>query len=1003
MTHAFKPDDPRLTAYLLGELETDEARALETALREDESLRDALAQIRETLALIEDSGAFAAETPGLSAEQRARVQEPPVEINERPRGVVIRWRLWAPALAAAALLALTVGLGWFRAPETMAPAETATTAAADALRERLAASDDRIEEAEAPPLAAAKEDRDQAVAAPDPVTEAVKKSRPTLEIAARPPQDEAAALEKQEASATPPMEVLEKTVSREESRQAARLRPAVPPTPSRAAPTEPKPVQALADTSASESEAPIVGAEAGRTAQEADAEPTPIFEEAQAAAGAPTPQETVAEADTPQSTPEPRADFAAFLKEPWATAGKPGPKQTVAEAELLVRVMGPDGTPLPGATVTLIGPAMRQSLTANDERFVRFVGLEKLQSLTANDEGIAHFLQLEKGRYRIRAELRGFIAVVHSDFQLKGKAEKKLTMQVSLDPWDHVDMADIAEELVRTAETHYPNSSFSSFAFDSPGRQAPTSEPAPNVTKKARGERINRIASPSLAEAKRKKDLAESIGLSRAFSDEDDRGEGFNTEDYAKIDENEFISTLDDPLSTFSIDVDTASYANMRRFLRQGRRPPVDAIRIEELINYFSYDDPEPRGEHPFSINVEAAAAPWAPSHRLMRVGLQAKRIPADKRPPANLVFLLDVSGSMNSPHKLPLLKQALGMLVENLTKRDRVAIVVYAGAAGVVLEPTRGDNQQAIMEALERLRAGGSTNGAAGIERAYQLAADHFIKGGANRVILATDGDFNVGVADRGSLIRMIEQKAKTGVFLTVLGFGMGNLKDATLEQLANKGNGSYAYIDDEAEARKALVEEIGGALFTVAKDVKIQVEFNPLEVGAYRLIGYENRKLAHQDFNDDTKDAGEIGAGHSVTALYELIPAGAEDAPKVDALKYQAQTEATNAALSGELLTLKLRYKRPDEDTSRLLETPVREQGLDLGQASDNLRFAAAVAAFGMKLRDSQYVKDFDLEALLALARESQGADELGYRSELMDLIELARPLLKPDDTQR
>lgn len=369
-----------------------------------------------------------------------------------------------------------------------------------------------------------------------------------------------------------------------------------------------------------------------------------------------------------------------------------------------------------------------------------------------------------------------------------------------------------------------------------------------------------------------------------------EKADGFNTEQYDRIYENPFLKVDKNPLSTFSIDVDTASYANIRRYLNNNSRPPKDSVRIEEMINYFSYDYPAPKGDDPFSVNVEIGSCPWKGKHRLVRIGLKGKEIPANQRPSSNIVFLLDVSGSMMYGNKLPLLKKGLKLMVQNLHENDRVAIVVYAGASGLVLPSTSCEKKNTILEALDKLRAGGSTNGGAGIQLAYKVAIENFIPGGTNRVILATDGDFNVGTTGRGDLIRLIQEKAKSKVFLTILGFGMGNYKDATLEQIANKGNGNYAYIDSLKEARKVLVQQIGGTLVTIAKDVKIQIEFNPTKVNAYRLIGYENRLLRNEDFNDDTKDAGEIGAGHTVTALYEIVPAGVNiQTPSVDPLKYQ------------------------------------------------------------------------------------------------------------------
>jgi Ca-activated chloride channel family protein len=470
----------------------------------------------------------------------------------------------------------------------------------------------------------------------------------------------------------------------------------------------------------------------------------------------------------------------------------------------------------------------------------------------------------------------------------------------------------------------------------------------------------------------------------------------FNTEQYDHIADNAFRAVADHPLSTFSIDVDAASYANVRRFLTRDQLPPKDAVRIEELINYFTYDYPQPKGEHPFSITTEMGQCPWDGAHRLVHVGLQGKRVETKDLPPNNLVFLLDVSGSMNSPDKLPLLKKAMTLLVHELRPRDRIAIVVYAGAAGLVLPSTPGDRKADILSALEGLSAGGSTAGGAGIQLAYKTAKEHLIREGNNRVILATDGDFNIGMSSDGDLVRMIEKKRDDNIFLTVLGFGTGNYKDSKMEKLADKGNGNYAYIDNLLEAKKVLVNEMGGTLLTIAKDVKIQVEFNPAKVGAYRLIGYVNRLLNKEDFNDDTRDAGELGAGHTVTALYEIVPAGETmDLPKVDELKYQQQSVRRAAKTSDEMLTVKLRYKQPDGDKSTLLSRPLQDRMART--LSDNFRFSAAVAGFGMLLRDSEHKGTLDWTKVLTLAREARGEDTEGYRSEFVGLIERAQMLDK------
>lgn len=514
-------------------------------------------------------------------------------------------------------------------------------------------------------------------------------------------------------------------------------------------------------------------------------------------------------------------------------------------------------------------------------------------------------------------------------------------------------------------------------------------------------------------------------------------------EAYAAIHDNPFATPLQEPLSTFSIDVDTASYSNMRRFLTQGSWPPADSVRIEELVNYFSYDYTPPNVEHaarvlregdgqasrlphdaPFAVHMEVAGCPWNADHRLVRVGLKGKEIALDKRPVSNLVFLIDVSGSMQPENRLPLVKAGLRRLVDQLGENDRVGIVVYAGASGLALDSTNATQKDVILSSLENLQAGGSTNGGEGIQLAYALARKHFIPKGTNRVILCTDGDFNVGVTNQDDLTRLIEEESKSGVFLSVLGFGMGNLKDSTLEKLADKGNGNYAYIDTLREANKVFVEQMTGTLITIAKDVKIQIEFNPSQVGAYRLIGYENRMLAAQDFHDDTKDAGEIGAGHTVTALYEIIPPNKLPAPTPvteEKLKYQPakgsgvispspkldptanlelprrEKDSRSRDASNELLTIKLRYKQPDADKSSLIEMPLTDAGRSFGQASTDFRFAASVASFGMILRHSPHRGNATLDAVVELAQSSLGADKSGYRSEFVSLVRSAKALAK------
>ncbi len=485
------------------------------------------------------------------------------------------------------------------------------------------------------------------------------------------------------------------------------------------------------------------------------------------------------------------------------------------------------------------------------------------------------------------------------------------------------------------------------------------------------------------------------------------------SEQYDAIIENAFASPIQAPLSTFSIDVDTASYSNTRRFLTQGQIPPANAVRIEELVNYFSYNYPQPQKEVPFSVNMESAECPWQPGHLLVRVGLKGKEIARKERPASNLVFLLDVSGSMADENKLPLLKSVLAMLVSELTENDRVSIVTYAGEAGLQLGPTSGDQKEKILGVINGLQSGGSTNGSAGIEIAYQQATEGFLKNGTNRVILATDGDLNVGVTDDESLVKLIKTKAEGGTFLTCLGFGEGNLKDGKMEKIADNGNGIYAYIDTAREGHKVLVEQMSGSLITIAKDVKIQIEFNPAQVQSYRLLGYENRVLAAADFANDKKDAGEIGAGHTVTALYEIVPVGAAGKagkgkePDAEPLRYQKSAgspapvaesppkDLTEAAATGEVLTLKLRYKEPMGDTSKLLEFPLKERGGQFNSASQDFQFAAAVASFGMILRGSEHRGSGNLSAVAEIAAGSIGNDPSGLRAEFVDLVRRAEKI--------
>jgi secreted protein with Ig-like and vWFA domain len=481
------------------------------------------------------------------------------------------------------------------------------------------------------------------------------------------------------------------------------------------------------------------------------------------------------------------------------------------------------------------------------------------------------------------------------------------------------------------------------------------------------------------------------------------------SESYTPIQENPLTAVLREPLSTFSIDVDTASYANTRRFLNRSSLPPRDAVRIEELVNYFPYNLEAPAldSPHPFAVHVEVADCPWQPQHRLARIGIQGKKIGLEQRN-SNFVFLVDVSGSMNQPDKLPLVKESLRLLVEQLDEKDRVSLVTYAGSSGLVLPPTSGDQKDRIFAAIDNMTSGGSTHGSAGIQVAYEQAIAGFIPEGVNRVILCSDGDFNVGISSPSDLEKLITEKARSGVFLSVLGYGTGNLKDRTMETLADKGNGNYGYIDSLSEARKVLVDQMTGTLITIAKDVKIQVEFNPAQVASYRLIGYENRLLAKEDFNDDTKDAGEIGAGHSVTALYELVPVGVTPPTAlVDGLKYQtppaaAAPAAEPAPASPELLTVKLRYKAPEGATSQLIEVAVTDPKTSLAAASPEFKFTTAVAAYGLMLRQSSYRGNLSWDQIRTLALEGKGSDPHGYRAEFLQLLDKARGLM-PEPSQK
>jgi len=592
-------------------------------------------------------------------------------------------------------------------------------------------------------------------------------------------------------------------------------------------------------------------------------------------------------------------------------------------------VTSEDGSLLPGVTVTLQSPA-----------------LSKKQSTTTNSKGEYSFSNLPQGKYNLIFSMAGFQTMTWKNLSLKKNEKKKFNTFMKVNKLEESIVVDLASPVVSGAI------------------------PAYSMAKVRRPKKSRFIYMPPY------------------------NPQPVNTEQYDKTENNRFKSVATNPLSTFSIDVDTASYSNIRRFINiNGQMPAKNSVRIEEMINYFSYNYKQPDGKHPITANVEIADCPWNKKHRLAKVGIKGKEIKAKDRPSANLVFLLDVSGSMSSYNKLPLLKSALKMLLKQLNKKDKVAIVVYAGSSGLVLDSTPCTNRTKIMNALENLQAGGSTNGGEGIRLAYNIARENFIKKGINRVILATDGDFNVGTTGRDDLLELVKKKAKSDIFLTVLGFGMGNYKDGMLETLADKGNGNYGYIDTLNEARKVFVEQISGTLVTIAKDVKIQVEFNPSKVAGYRLIGYENRLLNNEDFKDDKKDAGEIGAGHTVTALYEIVPKG-ESLPGLDKLKYQKPILKPKGN-SKETMTVKIRYKKPEGTKSIPMEFPVVDKKLSFGKSSNDFKFASSVALFGMLLRDMSFTGNADLNKVLQLAIEGKGQDKYGYRTEFINIVKNAQAL--------
>jgi Ca-activated chloride channel family protein len=869
------PDDPKWTAYVLGELDGQERAAVELELKNSEEARMLVEELRFAADLTKSELREALPPLHLTREQREKIQSS-AEASRPRRWFVVRPRVWAGlAAAAAAVIALAVALG----PQMhVRNTETMQLPQADQM-----AAQQRLE----------KEGKDEATQK----TDSAKKAE-EFELRYEHP---ALATRRAERSST------EKDVVQN---------------------IQSSPAPSLRVDEPSRTDVPNV---------------------ARQIAGIPQPETPLAAPALPSPPPSPSGTVTGTVQDA-AAAVIPGVEVTATNTR--------DGTV--ATTVT-------------------------------NEVGAYSLKALEPGNYKLEAALPGFQRRMDS-VQVAANANSKKDMVLQ------VAQSSQSVEVTVAADTVLSTSSAS----------------VGTITKSARGGAAGRLqeqqqrqqaqgaanqqafaAAPPAAPTPPPSSTAppRAPGVPPAF----DRFRYFpGAEAYDAITDNPFLPVAQNPLSTFSIDVDTASYSNVRRFLNQYQLPPRDAVRIEEMINYFSYDYPQPAGKDPIGATIEAAAAPWNPQHRLVRVGIKARDMDVRRRPATNLVFLLDVSGSMEPPERLPLLKNAIRMLVEQLTANDRVTVVTYAGTTGIALKPTRGDQKDTILGLIDSLQAGGSTNAGSGIQLAYEQAQANFIRDGVNRVILATDGDFNVGITDRNALLRLIEEKARSGVFLSVLGVGMGNYKDATLETLADKGHGNYAYLDTLNEARKVLVEQMNGTLITVAKDVKVQVEFNPAVVDAYRLIGYENRALRNEDFNNDLKDAGDMGAGHTVTVLYEVVPRGVGiGAPGVDPLKYQQPlaVEARNA--SNETLTVKLRYKEPTASDSKLLLFPLVDREQTFARSSVDLRFAAAVASFGMILRDSPYKGTATFDSTLRIAEDSLGPDRSAYRREFMQLIQRARQI--------
>jgi len=623
---------------------------------------------------------------------------------------------------------------------------------------------------------------------------------------------------------------------------------------------------------------------------------------------------------------------------------------------------------------------------ANIKVEARSVATGVVYAAITNDVGNYTFASLPPGEYELKVSAQGF--KTYSRGKLTVSASQILHLDIPLQVGSNTETVTVTAEstLLKTesGELHHD--------VQTPGYRDPLAltQLSPRIQN---GQSVDAIQSVAVQTSNYAAEYGLTGGAIRAYGIRQPNSYP-NTAQYDYLIENEFAATKSDPVSTFSVDVDTASYSNVRRFLTEGHLPPAGAVRIEELINYFTYDYPLPEAGKPVSLTTHLTSDPWNSGKQLLFVGLRTQPLSEEELPPSNLTFLIDVSGSMMPPERLPLIRQGLKMLVRQLRPQDRVALVVYAGNAGLVLPPTSGSQQAVILNAIEHLEAGGSTNGAAGIQLAYQVARNAYMHHGNNRVILATDGDFNVGVSSDDELVRMIEKERDTGIFLSVLGVGTDNLKDSRMEKLADHGNGNYAYLDSLSEARRVLVQQMGATLVTVAKDVKLQIEFNPTHVQSWRLIGYENRVLRREEFNDDKKDAGDLGAGHQVTAIYEIVPAGSQS-DNVDRLRYQDEHANTRQSRSAELAWVKLRHKDPHSDTSELLEWPVNTTELPLRAAPPDVRFASAVAEYGMLLRQSKFSGNASFDHVLSTASGALGADLAGYRSEFLDLARQARDL--------